>query len=276
MRASCLFLALGALSCTTPEETQKEEDPRHGSVADGGAGDGAARDAAHAAVDGASGQGGAADAAEDAWVDPGSYPVASWARYTIAAGAHGATVTAGVAGNPAAGLVEGVAARDYHFAFDASASYAITKPTQTDDQLDWNKLPGLSDCGTFDLAADGVMFGWRWRLDTSPRVLEVTAYANNAGTHLTPPAALVSLDAADLASASPLRYQLRLDGAVYRFAISGTMRGRAIDVTSTLPRRCASTAPSSLTAQWAAGFYFGGTSVAPSPITARIFEQPVP
>jgi hypothetical protein len=200
-------------------------------------------------------------------------PVTAWARYTIEPGAHTATLTTAAAGNPRDGLVSGLGARDYDLALDASAAYVLTAPAQPDDQLDWNKLPGLSDCGSFDLAADGVMFGWRYRPDTSPARVEITAYANDSGSHLTPPEPLVSLDAADLASATPLRYRLRMDGAVYRFAISGVVRSRAIDVEAALPRRCADTAPGSLAAQWAAGFYFGGTSTSPSTITAAIFDH---
>lgn len=195
-----------------------------------------------------------------------------WARYVIEPGAHSATVVTAPAGNPRSGLVAGIGERTYDLAFDVSAMYAITNPTQPNDQLDWNKLPGMSDCGTFDLSVDGVMFGWRWRLDVTPNVLEVTAYANGAGVHLTPPTPMVILDAADLESASPLRYRVWMDGASYRFAISGTMRGRTVGAASELARRCASTAPSSLTVQWAAGLYFGGTSTAPTTITARVFE----
>lgn len=199
--------------------------------------------------------------------------VSSWARYSIPAGGHGATIDKGGAGNPLGGLLNGVSGRDYLFAFDRSAMYVITEPVEPPDQLDWNKLPGISDCGTVDLAADGAMFGWRWRLDRTPKVLEISAYANDAGKHLTPPAPMVSLDTDDLASMTALRYRLWMDGALYRFAVSGVMRGRAIDVTQELARRCATTAPSSLMLQWAAGFYFGGTSTAPSLITGRIFER---
>ncbi len=214
----------------------------------------------------------ASASSEAASAPPSPPPVVAWARYTIEPGAHTATVTAAAAGAPRDGLVSGLGARDYELALDSSAAYVLTAPTQPDDQLDWNKLPGLSDCGSFDLAADGVMFGWRYRPDTMPARVEITAYANDAGAHLTPPDPLVSLDAADLASATPLRYRLRMDGAVYRFAISGVVRGRVIDVDASLPRRCADTTPSSLVTQWAGSFYFGGTSTAPSRITARMFE----
>lgn len=214
--------------------------------------------------------------ARDAAPVPPPGPVAGWARYTIAVGAHGALVTTAAAGNPASGIVSGVSGRDYDLALDPSAAYTITKLVEPNDQLDWNKLPGLSDCGTVDLSQDGAMFGWRWRIDTTPKVLEITAYANDAGTHLTPPAPLVVLDAADLASVTPLRYRVSVDGARYRFAVTGMMRGRAIDVAASLARRCAATAPSSLPVQWAAGLYFGGTSTAPSTVTSWIFERPLP
>jgi hypothetical protein len=207
----------------------------------------------------------------DGPIDPQD-PTAGWARYSIAPGAHTATITTGVAGNPRNGFVTGLGTRSFDLALDASAIYTITNPAQPTDQLDWNKLPGLSDCGTFDLSDDGLMFGWRWRLDTVPQVLEVTAYANNAGTHLTPTAPLIVLDADDLASVTPLHYELVMDGALYRFTIAGTIRGRAIDVAATLPRRCGNTTPGSLLVQWAGGIYFGGTSTAPSAINARVFE----
>ncbi len=220
---------------------------------------------------------GARDAApspRDAGTDAQPGPVASWARYTIAPGAHGALLMTSGAGDPMSGFASGVSGRDYDLAFDSSAIYTITKLVEPNDQLDWNKLPGLSDCGTIDLAADGAMFGWRWRLDTTPNVLEITAYANDAGKHTTPTAPMVTLDAADLASVTPLRYRLWMDGSLYRFAIAGVIRGRTIDAAVTLGRRCGSTAPSSLPVQWAAGFYFGGTSTAPTTITSRIFERP--
>ncbi|MDB4946401.1 MAG: hypothetical protein JWP97_5935 [Labilithrix sp.] len=214
---------------------------------------------------------GAPPPSADADADAGSGD--GWARYVIETGAHAATLTTGASGNPRDGLASGVAARDYELALDASAAYVLTAPTQPDDQLDWNKLPGLSDCGSFDLAADGLMFGWRYRPDTAPARLEITAYANNAGAHLTADEPLVSLDADDLTSATPLRYRLRMDAAVYSFRISGVVRGRVIEVEAALPRRCAETAPESLVTQWAGGFYFGGTSTAPSRITAGIFEH---
>jgi hypothetical protein len=231
-------------------------------------GEGGPRGADDGGAEGAGGASSDTDATGD--------PSAGWARYTIGKGAHDATIADGVAGNPARGLVGGVAGRDYDFAFDPSAAYTLTNPAQPNDQLDWNKLPGLSDCGRLDLSVDGAMFGWRWRVDTSPKVLEVTAYANDAKNHLTPATPMLTLDADDLASVTPLRYRLWFDGPTYGFSISGSVRGRAIDASATLPRACAATSADDLLLQWAAGYYFGGTSTAPATITARIFERPWP
>ncbi len=187
-----------------------------------------------------------------------------WAKYTLSVGAHAATVTQnGAARLPLAGLVT-VSARTYRFIFDASAMYVLTNPVQPDDQLDWNKLPGLSDCGQLDLSADGLMFGWRWRPDLTPPVLEVAQYANNGGTHLYPAAGLFTLDESELRAEVPLQYELTITTTEYRFHVTGTVGPRALDVSATFPRRCSSSTSS---LKWAAGFYFGGTSTAPQPIT---------
>src|SRR5205085_2437657 len=82
------------------------------------------------------------------------------------------------------------------------------------------------------LSVDGAMFAWRWRIDVTPNVLEVTAYANNASKHLTAATPMVVLDEADLESTSPLHYRLSLDGATYRFVVSGSVRGRTISEAS--------------------------------------------
>ncbi len=193
-----------------------------------------------------------------------------WATYVIETGRHDAEISGGAADNPLRGF-QTVAGRDYRFAFDGSAAYVITAPVEPADQLDWNKLPGLSDCGTIDLAVDGAMFGWRWRIDVAPPMLEVTAYANATGVHQTPPAALFALSAEELASDAPLRYRVWPDGAVFQFAVTGTVGARAIDVATTLPRACPATP--ALDFKWAAGLYFGGTSVAPSRITGRVSER---
>jgi len=194
---------------------------------------------------------------------------AGWALYTVDVGAHSASISGGSPGNPLAWFTR-VSGRDFQFRFNASAAYVLTRPTQPEDQFDWNKLPGFSDCGTLDLSQEGAMFGWRWRLDTAPKVLEVTAYANNRGKHLTPATPLFTLDAADLASDAPLRYRVWIDGAQYRFSVAGSVRGRPISATATLPRSCASTASTGL--KWASGLYFGGTSTAPSKITGYVSE----
>lgn len=201
---------------------------------------------------------------------PVDAPPDPWARYTIPAGQHPAVITGGSPENPLRGVVS-LDARDYQFAFNPSAQYVLTMPTQPDDQLDWNKLPGLSDCGTPDLSDNGLMFGWRWRIDLAPPVLEVTAYANNDGTHLTTPT-LLSLSAADLAADVPLRYRLSITPDRYLFSITGDLPDRPLSATGDLPRACPATAPAD--PKWAAGFYFGGTSVSPQEITARISELP--
>ncbi len=198
-----------------------------------------------------------------------------WARYTIPLGGHAATVALnGAPMAPLAGL-SFATGRSYEFIFTPSAQYVLTNPVQPDDQLDWNKLPGLSDCGQVDLAQDGFMFAWRWRLDLNPHVLELAHYANNAGTHLYPAQGLVTLDADDLAAEEPLRFDLSIGGAgnsKYLFHLFGTIRGRAIDVTAEHPRRCASSSPGGY--KWASGFYFGGTSTAPQPIIGYVQEPP--
>lgn len=210
------------------------------------------------------------DAGFDAGVLPAHW---GWARYTISTGAHSATVAMnGASRSPLAGI-SFATGRTYEFIFTPSAIYELTAtPT---DQLDWNKLPGLSDCGQVDLAQDGFMFAWRWRLDTMPRVLELAHYANNAGTHLYPAQGIVTLEEADLIAEEPLRFELGIGGAGnsrYLFHISGTVRGRVIDVTAEHPRRCASSSTSAF--KWAAGFYFGGTSTAPQQIVGFVREPP--
>ena len=116
------------------------------------------------------------------------------------------------------------------------------------------------------------MFGWRWRLDLNPKVLEVTAYANNNSTHLWLAQPMFTLTEAELAADAPLRYRVWLDGNLYRFSAKGMVGARAIDVTATHPRICPNTPAGS--PKWAGQFYFGGTSTAPSVITSRINEIP--
>jgi hypothetical protein len=191
-----------------------------------------------------------------------------WATYIIEAGHHDATLVDRVPKNPIDGVTS-VVGRDFELILDPSAIYELTEPVEPTDQLDWNKLPGLSDCNTIDLSVDGIMFGWRWRLDL--QALEVTAYANNASVHLTPDAPLFTLDAADLEAREPLRYWLWREPATYAVAVSGSIRGRVIDAVARLPRRCADVEVDPIA--WAAAFYFGGTSTAPHEITAQIRER---
>lgn len=197
---------------------------------------------------------------------------AGWSSYTIEPGAHSAAVDrpTGVTGPKAGWVSPGGASRTFDLTLNTTAEYVLTEPTEPADQFDWNKLPGFSDCGDLDLARNGAMFGWRWRTDTSPRVLELVPYANANGVHQYPEAALVTLSHDDLVAKQPLRYSIAIDGSVYRFAIDGTVRGRPIHVTATLPRSCP-TNPTS-TGKWYAGFYFGGTSTAPSQIYAYVRE----
>ncbi len=198
---------------------------------------------------------------------------AGWSSYTIEPGSHSAAVArpAGVDGPLAGWTAPGGASRTYDFIFTPSAEYELVSPTQPEDQFDWNKLPGFSDCGDIDLARNGAMFGWRWRLDTAPQRLELVPYANANGVHQYPQQALVTLSRDDLAAKEHLRYSIEIDGAVYRFAIDGVVRGREIHETATLPRSCP--ANPTATGKWFSGFYFGGTSTAPSRIHGYVRES---
>lgn len=184
---------------------------------------------------------------------------ATWARYEIATGEHTAHVFDAVPKNPVQGITDAVG-RDYELVLDPSAIYVLAMPTEPNDQLDWNKLPGLSDCGEIDLSRDGAMFGWRWRPELG--VLELAAYANNAGVHLTTDV-LFTLDAAALEAREPIRYRVWREAASYRFEARG--------IAATLPRRCADQPLDP--GAWAGAFYFGGTSTAPHPVTAQIRER---
>ena len=276
MRLELVVVAWLALSACGPAMVAAE-DAGVLSEGDAGAEDAGVLDAgtvdAGSMEDAGAGDAGAPDAGP---VDAGTPPPHfGWARYTIPLGGHAATVAMnGASRSPLAGI-SFATGRTYEFIFTPSASYELTNPTQPDDQLDWNKLPGLSDCGQVDLAQDGFMFAWRWRLDTMPRVLELAHYANNAGTHLYPAQGIVTLAEADLLSEEPLRFELSIGGSgntKYLFRISGTINGRVIEVSAEQPRRCASTSTGMY--KWAAGFYFGGTSTAPQPIIGYVHEPP--
>jgi hypothetical protein len=203
---------------------------------------------------------------------PKPAPGPRWNRHTIARGAHNATVTEGAtAPEPLLGLTRR-SGRAYTLIFDASARYRITQPTQPDDQLDWNKLPGLSDCNDVDLAENGLMFGWRWNLAETPKVLELTAYANNHGTHLWSDAPLLSLTRAQVDARRPIWFRLRIsnDRRSYEFTIRTVLAGEEEIRHDRLPRACP-TVPRDKW-KWAGGFYFGGTSVAPQRIQAHVHE----
>ncbi|WP_421118750.1 hypothetical protein ACE2AJ_15490 [Aquihabitans daechungensis] len=213
----------------------------------------------------------AASAALVSCLAPGTPP--GWSSSTILAGQHAAQVDT-PSGSPAprAGWeASGSASRSYQLTLGPSARYVITAPVQPGDQLDWNKLPGFSDCGDIDLSVNGAMFGWRWRIDVSTPRLELVPYANAAGVHQYPSQPLVTLSEAELALQQPLRYEIEIDGAVYRFHISGTIGGRVIDEVAQLSRSCP-TSPTT-TGKWLSGFYFGGTSVSPSTIYAFMLES---
>ncbi|MFZ2344291.1 MAG: hypothetical protein WAW08_06830, partial [Candidatus Microthrix parvicella] len=55
-------------------------------------------------------------------------PHTGWAKYSIAPGAHSATVDANGGTSPIAGLTS-VSSRTFKFFFDSSAKYVITEPT---------------------------------------------------------------------------------------------------------------------------------------------------
>ncbi|MBA3456914.1 MAG: hypothetical protein H0T42_27745 [Deltaproteobacteria bacterium] len=192
-----------------------------------------------------------------------------WATYVIRAGRHDAQIIDRSLTNPTDGVSDAIG-RDYELILDPSAIYELVDPVEPTDQLDWNKLPGLSDCNQTDLKVDGLMFGWRWRIDLVPHVLEITAYANNAGVHLTPSAPLFVLDADDLGALAPLHYRVWRESATYQFSVDGEVRGRAIDASVALPRRCSTVELDPLA--WASAFYFGGTTTAPHEMTAKIRE----
>ncbi|MFC4604171.1 hypothetical protein [Rhodococcus kronopolitis] len=208
---------------------------------------------------------------------PGTPP--GWSSYTIARGAHSASVDSptGATGPLAGWISPSGASRTYDLVLTPTAEYVLTAPTQPEDQFDWNKLPGFSDCGDIDLARNGAMFGWRWRTDTTPRVLELVPYANADGVHQYPQNALATLSHDDLAALESLRYTIEIDGPVYRFAIDGTIRDRAVHESATLPRSCP-THPADA-GRWYSGFYFGGTSTAPSQIHSymrEVTDSPAP
>jgi hypothetical protein len=200
---------------------------------------------------------------------PSAGATVSWWHYRISPGAHSSVVLTGAVGDrPLAGFTS-TSQRSYRLGFDTTAEYVLTNPTQPDDQFDWNKLPGVSDCGVLDLSDYGAMFGWRWRVDVVPRLLEVTAYWNVAGVHLTPPEPLFSLSDEELAGSDPLAYSITIEPDRYVFTVEGVIKGRVISVRHVADRGCRT---STTDVKWASGLYFGGTSVSPQIVAAAIAE----
>lgn len=158
----------------------------------------------------------------------------------------------------------------YNFAFDPSAIYQHPD----NDQWDWNKLPGVSDCGTLDLKVNGAMFGWRWIPGTQK--LQITAYANrnsvhqswdSPGTTFQNQVQLIELNKSDIMQFAPLTYEIKLEPLLYRFSIQGVLpSGRTISSVSTLPRKC-SKHP---LIKHGSTMFFGGTKVAPHKVTGHV------
>ena len=201
-------------------------------------------------------------------------PVAGpgWNTHTIARGQHSATVTRGAsAPAPLLGPTR-VAGRTYHFTFDSSARYVLTNPTEPEDQLDWNKLPGLSDCAQPDLAVNGLMFAWRWRTDLVPKVLEINAYWNDDGEHHWLEVPLLTLTRAQVDARKPIWFRLRIsnDRQRYEFSLRTVLAGEEVVRTATADRPCPARGRD--VRKWAGGFYFGGTSVAPQRIRGWMYE----
>jgi hypothetical protein len=149
----------------------------------------------------------------------------------------------------------------YQFAFNSTARYNLNNV----DQYDWNKLPGMGDCGSIALSRNGAMFGWRWNVLTQR--LEISAYANRFGQHQywdnnQSSVQLIELEMADVQDFAPLRFDIQIQDDRYLFRVSGRLpNGRVIDAQSTLARGCESR-PNRF--KNGSNFYFGGTSVAPA------------
>jgi hypothetical protein len=203
---------------------------------------------------------------------PRPAPGPGWNTHSIARGQHNATVQRGRTAPAPLLAFTNVPGRIYHLIFDASARYVLTDPTEPEDQLDWNKLPGLSDCGDTDLARNGLMFAWRWRTDTVPRRLEINAYANQEGVHHWLDQPMLTLNRAQVDARKPIWFRLRIsnDRRSYEFTLRTVIGGREIVRSARLDRSCP--ARSRTVPKWAGGYYFGGTSVAPTPMRVFVYE----
>ena len=158
----------------------------------------------------------------------------------------------------------------YRFAFDDSAIYTLSAA----NQLDYNKLPGFSDCGSIDLAQNGAMFGWRWNPATQR--VQISAYANAGGRHQyweNHPSSvkLVELDPKEFLAFAPLHYAIEIQGGDYTFRVWGTLPGgRVIDASSRLQRGC-SDRPRRL--KLGSTLYFGGTQTAPHDVSGWVLDE---
>jgi len=130
--------------------------------------------------------------------------------------------------------------------FDASAVYQTVDPQ---NQLDVNKLRGMSDCGHVH-DVDSARFGWRW----TGSAIEITAYVYNAGSR-----SWVVLGYVQPGEWHDMVLEVTPGG--YRFALDG--------VVTTRPRACTATG---LT-KYSLWPYFGGTEVAPHTVTLQLLES---
>lgn len=130
--------------------------------------------------------------------------------------------------------------------FDDSAAYTSIDPA---NQLDWNKLRGMSDCGAHHQTASARV-GWRW----NGTAVELGAYTYAGGV-------VTSTVLGAIAPGSTHELTIAADGASYRFTLDG--------VTTTMPRGCADVG----VVKYHLWPYFGGDEVAPHDITIDILEH---
>lgn len=168
--------------------------------------------------------------------DPGGSPQPT--RWLIPAGQHFAT-------GERVELTTADAVR-FDVTFDASAEYTSAIP---ENQHDWNKLRGLSDCGTHH-QTNSARFGWRWTGDA----VEVGAYTYVGGTRAGVALARFAVD-------STHELSIELDGPWYRFTVDGT--------TTSVPRGCTDAG----LVKYHLWPYFGGDEAAPHDVTITILER---
>ena len=132
----------------------------------------------------------------------------------------------------------------FEVTFDSSAVYTSAKP---ENQLDINKLYGLSDCATHH-QVNSARFGWRWNSNK----LELHAYTYQGGSRRSEFIAVAALG-------KPLVCELSLEDGKYTF--------RAGESQVVLPRAC-----NGKTDAYQLYPYFGGDEVAPHDIRISIKE----